>query len=507
MSRLLGTTLSGRYRLDAEIGAGGSATVYVAFDLTLERRVAIKLIRPEIASESGELERFRREARDAARLSHPHILRVIDAGDDDERPYIVLEHVQGETLKERIRRLGRLPVDEAVAYAIEIARALACAHSHGIVHRDIKPQNVLLDAAGSAKVTDFGIARSLHGERLTVDGRVLGTAEYISPEQALGHDVDEQSDIYSLGVVLYEMLTGAVPFRADNPVAAAMMHVREDVPDVQAERPEVSAMLAAVLDQMTEKNLGARYAHTDAVVSDLEEALTHETARAGMSTGEATAVLQTIPAAARRRLPLRVRFRVPVVALIAAVGLLAALVLKFGADRAQRGTGAPTGVKPAAGLSNVSLSRGAAPDYDPQGDHEEHRELAGLVLDRDDGTAWSTESYQATRITKPGAGEARPGVGIYVDAKPEVHASRLELRTPTPGWKASIYVAPAGPVPPTVDRRWIRAGGGVIASETRRLRLETNGQPYRYYLVWITELPPGQSKVEISEIALLGPRR
>ena len=187
MSTLVGMQLNGRYRLDAQIGAGGMSTVYRAFDAMLERQVAIKLMHREIASDSDQLERFRREARSVAQLSHPHIVGVIDAGEDDGRPYIVFEYVEGETLKDRIRRMGRLPIDEAVAYAIEIARALGAAHARGIVHRDVKPQNVLIDEEGTAKVTDFGIARSLDEEGLTADGRVLGTTDYVSPEQALGH--------------------------------------------------------------------------------------------------------------------------------------------------------------------------------------------------------------------------------------------------------------------------------------------------------------------------------
>ena len=233
MSTLVGMCLNGRYRLDAQIGAGGMSTVYRAFDTTLERRVAVKLMHREIASDSDQLERFRREARSVAQLSHPHIVGWIDAGEEDGRPYIVFEYVEGETLKDRIRRMGRLPVDEAIAYSIEIARALGAAHARGIVHRDIKPQNVLVDAEGSAKVTDFGIARSLDRRR-TADGRVLGTTDYVSPEQVLGHDVDGQSDIYSLGVVLYEMLTGEVPFHGENQVSVAIKHVREDMPDVQS---------------------------------------------------------------------------------------------------------------------------------------------------------------------------------------------------------------------------------------------------------------------------------
>src|SRR3954462_4046509 len=312
MSALVGTLLSGRYRLDAQVGSGGMSTVYRAFDSTLERRVAIKLMHRDIAADSDQLERFRREARAVAQLSHPHIVGVIDAGEEDGRPYIVFEYVEGETLKDRIRRMGRLPVAEAIAYAIEIARALGAAHARHIVHRDVKPQNVLIDEEGSAKVTDFGIARSLDDdEGLTADGRVLGTTDYVSPEQALGHDVNGQSDIYSLGVALYEMLVGDVPFHGENQVAVAMKHVREDLPDVQTRRPEVSAGLAAILDRMTDKDPARRYPDAHAVVEDLEDALAGEAARSGRSTGEATAVIATLPDHHKRRLPLHMRRRFP----------------------------------------------------------------------------------------------------------------------------------------------------------------------------------------------------
>src|SRR5579885_1195562 len=299
MSTLLGTTLNGRYRLEARIGAGGMSTVYRAHDETLERPVAIKLMNREVASDSDQLERFRREARAVAQLSHPHVVGVIDAGEDEGRPYIVFEYVEGETLKERIRRAGRLPIAEAVAYAIEIARALGAAHARHIVHRDVKPQNVLIDEEGSAKVTDFGIARTLDEEGLTADGRVVGTTDYVSPEQALGQQVTGQSDLYSLGIVLYEMLSGEVPFKGENQVAVAMKHVREPLPDVQRMRPEISAALAAVIDRATAKRPADRYANDAELITDLEDALAIETARSGNVTGEVTSVLRTLPSQAQ----------------------------------------------------------------------------------------------------------------------------------------------------------------------------------------------------------------
>src|SRR5437588_4611334 len=253
----------------------------------------------EVASDADHLERYRREARPLAQPSHPHVVGVIDDGEDEGRPYIVFEYVEGETLKERIRRMGRLPIPEAVAYSIEIARALGAAHARHIVHRDVKPQNVLIDEEGSAKVTDFGIARTMNEEGLTADGRVLGTTDYVSPEQALGQPVTGQSDLYSLGIVLYEMLTGAVPFKGENQVAVAMKHVREALPDVQAKRPEVSAALAAVIDNATAKRPEDRYADDAELTADLEDALAIETARAGNAQGEVTAVLRTLPAPKR----------------------------------------------------------------------------------------------------------------------------------------------------------------------------------------------------------------
>ncbi len=494
MATLVGTLLNDRYRLDRKIGAGGMSTVYLAFDMTLERQVAIKLLHREIASDSDQLERFRREARAVAQLSHPHIVTVIDAGEDDGRPYIVFEYVAGETLKARIRRLGRLDVSESIAYAIEIARALGAAHERHIVHRDVKPQNVLVDEEGRAKVTDFGIARTLDQEGLTADGRVLGTTDYVAPEQALGHEVTGQSDLYSLGIVLFEMLTGDVPFRGENQVAVAMMHVRDDLPDLQARRPEVSASLAAVVDRLTAKDLGARYPDHLEVIADLEEVLMVETARSGGVTGEATAVLRTLPEGTRRRVPLRVRHPAWLAAGgLLAVGVAVALVVLL-AGGAQRGTGgARAGTPP--GLTAVSLGQDAAQDYDPLGDDKkEHPEEASSVLDRNDATAWSTETYKSNVLTKA-------GVGIYLDAAPGVAARAMRVRTSTPGFTAEVYAADSGP-PAAIDGWQKVAGAQTISRASQTIDLDTAGEPFRYYLLWITKLPPGQGVVKISELYL-----
>jgi predicted Ser/Thr protein kinase len=496
VSTLLGTRLNGRYRLEARIGTGGMSSVYRAIDETLERPVAIKLMNREFATDSDQLERFRREARAVAQLSHPHIVGVIDYGEDQGRPYIVLEYVEGETLKERIRRNGELDVSEAVAYAIEIARALGCAHARHIVHRDVKPQNVLIDEEGSAKVTDFGIARSLDDDGLTADGRVLGTTDYVSPEQALGHDVTGQSDLYSLGIVLYEMLTGSVPFRGENQVAVAMKHVREELPDVQLLRPEVSASLAAVIDRATAKDLHERYRSDEELIADLEEVLALEAARSGSATGEATTVLRTLPRRTRRRVPLRVRSRPAWLALAAVVtvGALVAGIVLLG-DRTHRGTGTE-GTAHAGPMTPVGLRSDAAHDYDPLGDGTEHADQTAFAIDGNPSTVWTTESYTTGDLQKD-------GVGLALDAAPGAVFRELRVRTPTAGFSAEIYVSNSDALPETVDDpAWRLVATTPAVSGTQTLDLDTAGQRSRWVLLWITRLPQGGDRVELSELSL-----
>src|SRR3989442_9553945 len=213
---MVGEVLAERYELEELVGSGGMSSVYRAHDRVLDRKVALKLLHQRLTSEQEYVERFGREARMVAGLLHQNIVTVIDRGEDDGRPFIVFEFVAGENLKQLIDREGPLPVDRVLELGIQIARGLAFAHANGYVHRDVKPQNVLLNGDGEAKVTDFGIARSLdvkHG--VTQTGTVLGTSDYIAPEQAQGHQVDEHTDVYSLGIVLYELLAGKPPYTGE----------------------------------------------------------------------------------------------------------------------------------------------------------------------------------------------------------------------------------------------------------------------------------------------------
>ncbi len=497
MSSPVGTLLSERYRLDAQVGSGGMSTVYRAFDTVLERQVAIKLMHREIASDSDQLERFRREARAVAQLNHPHVVGVIDAGEDENMPYIVFEFVEGETLKDRIRRAGRLPIGEAVAYAIEIARALGAAHERRIVHRDVKPQNVLIDEEGAARVTDFGIARTLTEEGLTADGRVLGTTDYVSPEQALGRPVGPPSDLYSLGVVLFEMLTGDVPFHGENQVAVAMKHVRDELPDVQMRRPEVSSALAVVVDKATTKDVARRYADSRELIDDLEDVLAIETARSGQATGEATAVIRTLPSNARRRLPLRMRHGVRwAVSLLLLAAIVGGAVLYALADRTERGAQGTRNVKAPPKTVALSLAQSNARDYDPAGGDGEHPDEAKFVVDGDNNSTWSTEGYQGSTLN------GKPGVGIYVIASPSVAARVIDVLTPSQGWEGGIYVARGTSGVPKDIKGWTELAKIPKAKSRNRIDLDTAGNRYRYYLVWITKLPPGADRVKISEIRL-----
>ncbi len=290
---LTGTLFATRYRIERKLGTGGMADVWLAEDQELGRRVAVKILHDRYANDEQFVERFRREATHAAGLSHPNIVSIYDRGVDDGSYFIVMEYIEGRTLKELIVTRGSCPVPVAISYTRQILAALRYAHKNGIIHRDIKPHNVLVDREGRIKVADFGIARAGTSE-MTEAGSIVGTAQYLSPEQARGAPVDESSDLYSTGIVLYELLTGTVPFTGETPVEIAMKHLSQPPEPPSARRPEIPHDLDLVVLRTLAKEPSDRYrtageldrdlelvARGDAVGSETEAAATMVLAGAG----------------------------------------------------------------------------------------------------------------------------------------------------------------------------------------------------------------------------------
>lgn len=269
-----GSVLGDRYEIIEKIGSGGMAVVYRGKDKKLDRYVTIKVLREEFIGDEEFIERFRSEACSAARLSHPNIVRVYDVGEDGEINYIVMEYIHGDTLKTAIRKKAPFDSRSTINVAIQIASALSQAHKAHIVHRDIKPQNILVGTDGVVKVTDFGIARAARATTMTTTANAAGSVHYFSPEQARGGYVDEKSDIYSLGITMFEMITGVLPFQGNNSVSIALKHINEELPDIRQYNPNCTPFLEGIIKKATMKKADERYASIDLMLADLMRART-----------------------------------------------------------------------------------------------------------------------------------------------------------------------------------------------------------------------------------------
>lgn len=268
--------ISNRYMIVTSLGEGGMADVYLAVDTILNREVAIKILRGELSSDPVTLLRFQREANAASKLNHPNVVDVYDVGEHENRHYIVMEYVRGRTLKQLISQRGALDKKEAVDIMIQLTSAVEHAHENNIIHRDIKPQNVLVKDDGTIKITDFGIALAHDAVQLTQSDAVLGSAHYLAPETTRGEPPTNQIDIYALGIVFYELLSGSVPFKGDNPVQIAMKHLREEIPSIRAFNPTLPQSIENIITKATVKNRKLRYQSAKDMLIDLQHCLLDE---------------------------------------------------------------------------------------------------------------------------------------------------------------------------------------------------------------------------------------
>jgi eukaryotic-like serine/threonine-protein kinase len=475
---VVGELIVGRYELEELVGSGGMSNVFRAHDRLLERTVALKILHEQYTRDEDYVERFRREARAVAQLTHPNIVTVIDRGEQDGRQFIVFEYVDGQNLKERSAG-GPLDPREAIQLALQVAHALSFAHARGLVHRDVKPQNVLLNDDGQAKVTDFGIARSLDVHGVTQTGTVLGTSDYIAPEQARGQKVDPKTDIYSLGVVLYELLTGEVPFSGDNFVAVAMRHVSEPAPSVLEHRPDCPLRLDLAVQRAMAKDPDDRFASMDELCAELDACLAEVDGRDGEG---ATMIVPPQPRPRRAR-PQRERRPFPVG--IALIVLLTALLVAGGAYLLLTNDSAKKALHVSSTPPSKPVQLQGVTAYDPEGDGSEHGEDAHFATDHNAGTSWDTETYRAFQ---------KGGVGLVLQAPQAVALRKVEVQSVGSDFDAQVKAgdSSAGPFAPV-------SGGFQPVGQSKSFSVDTHGRKYRYYVVWL-RLPSSGGQARISEV-------
>jgi tRNA A-37 threonylcarbamoyl transferase component Bud32 len=516
-----GRLLADRYRLEELVASGGMAQVWQGTDEVLRRKVAVKLLHPHLAADGSFVLRFRQEAVAAARLAHPGIVSIYDTCSEAGTEAIVMELVPGQTLRQRLD--DPTPIDpwQAAGLAAQVAEALDAAHRAGLVHRDVKPANVLLAGDGRIKVADFGIAKAVEDADLTQPGLMVGTAKYVAPEQVEGKPVDARTDIYSLGIVLYEMLCGRAPFEGDSEAATALARLQRDPLRPRQVRPGVPKALEEIVGRAMARSPEQRYASA----ADLRAALLAAGAAPSPEADLTATHLAAAPTAPPALPPAGTAapppapppsFRqtergwlVPTLLLVGvavALGLAGVLIGRSGAGDLIGGvkdaiTGAPE-------PSPVGLS--AASAFDPPcerslctegqrgGDDRENQDTAALAIDGDPATAWRTEGYNNRDITV-----LKPGVGLVVQLDSVKELVELQVDSPTNAWRAEIYVAPSDP--------GNLAGWGdpvartdALAAGTSAIDLgDTEGGAV---LIWITDRgdAEGRARAEIAEVRVSG---
>jgi serine/threonine-protein kinase len=481
-------TLGDRYTLESEIARGGMGTVFRAHDEVLARRVAVKVLHENLSRDDDFLERFRREALSAARLTHPNIVAIYDTGsdrgdDDVERHFIVMEFCGRGTVGQLLAE-GPLDPDRVTVIGRIVCEALAYAHQHGIVHRDVKPANILITDDGNLKVADFGIAKAAFaGGDLTTTGAVLGTVTYISPEQAKGLEPDARSDLYSIGIVLYELLTGRPPFTGDTQIVTAMQHLREEPPPPRGLRGGIPRGLENVILTALAKDPDDRFPSAAAMSTALAD-VDGGTTSVMAPVSERPAPDPRPPAAG---LDLKWGWALLAIAAIAALVAFVFQTFILGDD-----SGSGNGDRRRAaggGGTSKALDVQEVIDFDPHGTGGEHGDDAHFAADGDRSTTWATEDYN-----DPFEVLQKPGVGLIFDLGKPAEVDRIEISGDVGAFEVRAGDESGG----SETSFEVIADGDALDGSTE---LDIEGASGRYWLIWITALPGETGSAAISEVA------